>query len=279
MTQKHVKIGAYEVIARSEIETMTLPLMRLIPGVQLEQWELYRQRYPHSFADGNGWIARYGCYLVRSEQHTVLIDTGAGSNVFGTGQNGKLFQELQEHGVRPEHIDLVFLTHLHSDHVGWNLTPDGQPSFPHARYLVHEADWAFFQRPDIQASIAPYLERCVTPLQKRGVLDLFNGRHEIAPGLTAIPTTGHTPGHCSLLVSSEGQQGLIVGDVLQHPAQCTEPQWCTLFDIDTEQAIATRRQFIEWVIQEDLPLAVDHFPGTGFGRIVLEHGKPYWQEG
>jgi glyoxylase-like metal-dependent hydrolase (beta-lactamase superfamily II) len=93
-------------------------------------------------------------------------------------------------------VDTVFLTHLHGDHVGWALAPDGSPMFPGARYVTQEAEW------DAAES---YLRRAMTALDDLGALCLLDGEDVVAEEFTAIPTPGHSPGHASLLVSSGGE--------------------------------------------------------------------------
>ena len=106
------------------------------------------------FGGPNIWRTHYGCYLLRSQGRTILVDTGAGSAATNPGmiaffglEDGRLMSELQSAGVRPEDIDMVFFTHLHPDHVGWNLSESGaRVTFPRARYVINQADWDTFVR-------------------------------------------------------------------------------------------------------------------------------------
>lgn len=257
-----------------------LPLSRLFPSVPSEAWEPYRQRYPEVFGGPETWRNHYGCYLLRSQGRTILIDTGIGPGpvrVLG-GVQGRLLEELRATGVAPEEIDTVFFTHLHLDHVGWNLTAEGKPTFPRARYLIHQADWEAFHRPEAEANLPePYVARTITPLQSLGVLELLSGERALTAEVTAIPTPGHTPGHMSILVSSGGEKALITGDVLLHPAQVSEPEWCIAFDMDAEEAVRTRRRILDRLEAEGLTVVACHFPEPGYGRIVRLEGRRYWQ--
>ena len=101
----------------------------------------------------------------------------------------------------PNDIDTVFVSHLHADHVGWNIDPETSdvPTFKNARYTVHRADWEHFTVPDDDSEFGMEpIERSVIPLDRIGVLDLMEGETELAPGVTAILTPGHTPGHMAL---------------------------------------------------------------------------------
>ncbi len=213
---------------------------------------------------------------------TLLVDTGIGPGpvaLFGHSR-GQLMEELARHGVAPEDIHLVFLTHLHPDHVGWNLT-EGKPSFPNARYIASRSDWEVFHTPEVKAfmeSLVPgCVERDVTPLAQLGVLDLIEGETEILPGVRAFPTPGHTTGHMSLHVTSGSQQALILGDVFHHPAQVQVNEICIAFDMDPPAAIQTRRRIVEWAAAEGMPLAGCHLLPHGLGRIARRDGAFAWE--
>ena len=113
-------------------------------------------------------------------------------------------------------------------------------------------------------------------LDDLGALYLLDGEDIVAEAFTAIPTPGHSPGHASLLVSSGGEQALILGDVFAHPAQVTEPTWNIHFDADKEQASFTRAQLLDWLEADEITVAAGHIPGSGFGRVVNEEGRRHW---
>ena len=126
------------------------PLSQLFPSVPSQAWQPYRERYPDVFGGPNTWRNHYGGYLIRSQGKILLVDTGIGPGpvkLLGDAR-GHLLDELRANGVNPDAIDIVFFTHLHLDHVGWNLTADGKPTFPKARYVMHQADWEAFHRPE-----------------------------------------------------------------------------------------------------------------------------------
>ena len=257
-----------DITALTDIEGAFFRLDQIFPGVMEDQWEPYLQRYPWAFADRETLRGRVGSYVLRSPEGTVLVDTGVGPQAMGVG--GKLLVELERAGVHPEGVDTVFLTHLHGDHLGWSVKPDGEPVFPEARYVTQAAEWEIS---------APYLGRAVASLDDLGVLELLDGEEPVGEELTAIPTPGHSPGHSSLLVSSGGEQALVSGDAIVHPAQATEPTWNVHFDMDKEQAARTREMLLAWIESDGITVAAGHIPGSGFGRIVRdeeEPGRRYW---
>jgi glyoxylase-like metal-dependent hydrolase (beta-lactamase superfamily II) len=249
------------------------------PGVTLEQWQPYREPYPDTFV-GDNWLVRFCGILVKTSEATLLVDTGLGANPdpYWGVEKGKLLEALAGAGVRPEEIDIVFHSHLHADHVGWNVTEEGKPTFPNARYIVHRDDWKAFHEPLLEKAFPfPYLEEQVFSLEQAGVLELIDGETKIAPEITAIPAHGHTPGHMCLEIESKGEKGMICGDAILHPAQVREPDWPFVFDIDRELAARTRRELIDRIEREDMMLIQCHFPEPGHGRIVRRPDGRWWE--
>lgn len=270
------------------VDLSAFPLGQLFPGVPAEAWAPYRQRYPEVFNGPDIWRNHHGCYLLRSQGRTILVDTGSGSattnpgwvNAMLGGVDGRLMAELEASGVRPEEVDTVFFTHLHPDHVGWNLSQSGanpKAMFPEARYVVHQADWDTFGNPEVQKNFPQYWEETLGPLEKLGVLDLISDEQALTTELTAIPTPGHTPGHMSVAIDSAGQRALIMGDAAIHPAQLTEVDWVNIFEMDQDMAVRTRSRLGDQVESENAILVACHFPAPGFGRLVRIEGRRYWQ--
>jgi glyoxylase-like metal-dependent hydrolase (beta-lactamase superfamily II) len=264
-----ITVGRVEITALTDMEGAFFRLDQIFPGVMEDQWEPYWHRYPWAFADRETLRGRVGSYVLRSPEGTVLVDTGVGPQAMGAG--GRLLVELENAGVYPEDVDTVFLTHLHGDHLGWSVKPDGEPVFPEARYVTQAAEWEIS---------APYLGRAIAGLDDLGVLELLDGEEVVGEELTAIPTPGHSPGHTSLLVSSGREQALVSGDAIVHPAQATEPTWNVHFDMDKEQAARSREMLLAWLESDGMIVAAGHIPGSGFGRVVRdggEEGRRYWQ--
>jgi glyoxylase-like metal-dependent hydrolase (beta-lactamase superfamily II) len=290
MAEGKLFVGSVEVLALTDGEgEFPFPLSQLFPSVPAEAWAPFRQRYPELFPGPDTWHNHFGCYLLRSQGQIILVDTGIGSaatnpgmvSTLAGGVDGRLMVELQAAGLRPEDVDTVFFTHLHPDHVGWNLLRgDTSPraTFPRARHVMHQADWEAFKRPEVQASFPfQYWEETLGPLETLGLLDLITGERPLTGEITAIPTPGHTPGHMSLAIVSGGQRALILGDVAIHPAQVTEPDWAVIFDMDQQLAAQVRRQFLDRLEAEAATLVACHFPAPGFGRLVRLEGRRYWQ--
>ncbi len=290
MPEGTLTVGNVEILAINDGEVdFPFPLTDIFPSVPAEAWAQYQERYPEVFAGPTTWHAHWGGYLIRSEGQILLVNSGIGSstsnpgvvNNMNNGVDGNLLAELRSAGVAPGDVNTVFFTHLHPDHVGCNLTQEGnrlRATFSGARYVVHQADWEAFSSQEVQDLFPfPYWNETLGPLEGLGVLDLLTGEQALTSEVTALPTPGHTPGHMSLLINSGGERAVVLGDVAIHPAQVTEDDWHFAFELDQPQANRTRREFFDRLEQEGLTVAACHFPAPGFGRIVLIEGRRYWQ--
>ena len=285
MSDFTLKVGGVEIVALSDMNLpFPMPLTQLFPSAPAEAWEPYKGLYPDAFEQDH-MLIEIGCYLVRSEGQTILIDTGYGEGPIEAigGRKGELMDDLIAKGIRPEEVNTVFISHLHSDHVGWNVVErDGrlEPAFPNARYVAHQADLDHFRRADIQAaSTFPFMDRCVESIVGMGLFDTLTEDANLTGEVRALHTPGHTPGHMSILVSSQGAEALIQGDVLVHPAQVTEDDWNCHFDFDWPLSTETRRKMLEDVEAQGTPVVSCHFPAPGFGTVVRREGRRYWQVG
>jgi glyoxylase-like metal-dependent hydrolase (beta-lactamase superfamily II) len=209
----------------------------------------------------------------------ILVDTGMGIGPHQhTGKKGELLDSLKKLGIKQEQVSAVVTTHCHGDHIGWNVTYDGdrpRPTFPNATYFIAANDWDHYTKPEVKNDA---FDRGVRPLQGLGVLKLTKGVVEIAPGISTLPTNGHTPGHQCVLVQSGGQTGVLTGDLFHNVAQVSEQHWCPTFDWRTDLSTASRR-WLMWRAQaEEWTVFSGHLPtGSSIGRIVDKNGKPAWQ--
>ena len=180
----------------------------------------------------------------------------------------ELLERIGEHGVGPDQIDLVLLTHLHGDHVGWNVREDGKLTFPYACYLVSQVECDYWLSPTAPVERGAVFSQSQTRTQlDAGQLDTFDGQHEVAAGLTMIPTPGHTAGHCSVLLSSAGERLIILGDVAPHSGHLGHPNWRPVFDHEPDRAAETRRVVTGEAAAVGTFLTGGHFPILSAGRL------------
>ncbi len=204
------------------------------------------------------WRLPVNSVLIRGAGTTVLVDTGLGPEprTFMPGAGARLLAELERAGSSAAEVDLVVHTHLHIDHVGW----DG--FFPNARYVVPTDDWSYFMS---EASLQqrPHLGDRVEPLDDAGLVVLVDGELEVASGIRLVPTPGHTPGHASVFVESEGDELVVLGDVVVHELQLADPDLVYVSDHDPELSASTRRRVLGRLADSGTDVIVAHFPGPG----------------
>ncbi|MFJ5064845.1 MBL fold metallo-hydrolase [Kitasatospora sp. NPDC088556] len=215
----------------------------------------------------------------------VLVDTGIGNgkeraNPAWHHLRTDYLERLTAAGFAPDSVDLVILTHLHADHVGWNtreVNDEWVPTFPHARYLTSRAEREFWAGYDLEEARRQMFLDSVIPVERAGMLDLVDVPAEgveVAPGLRLIPTPGHTPGHVAVELTSRGEAALITGDCVHHPVQLAHPAIGACVDIDPRQSEASRRKLLGSLADTDTLLLGTHFAPPTAGR-VLTHGDAY----
>jgi glyoxylase-like metal-dependent hydrolase (beta-lactamase superfamily II) len=266
--------GDCELISLTDAH-MQFPWAMFFIGIPLEEIETYRDLYPQCWGE-RGFATDAGAYVVRTGGKTVLVDTGIGPGPIAQlgGVEGKMIDDMKAKGVRPEDIDVVVHTHLHFDHVGWNLAGGKTPTFPNATYYAPEADMEYFAA---NMAANPQFAAQVLPLKELGRLQSYAGEVTLAPNVTTIPTPGHTPGHASVLVASAGEMAIITGDLAHHPAQVDHTEWSPAWEHDPKMSAASRKRIIERLEGERGIAAFCHFPGEGFGRIVRSGDRRLFQ--
>jgi len=271
-----VRVGNVEIVCVTDI-VPTFPLEVGFPSVPADAWPEFQSRYPTAFEGTAGFKPHMGAYWLRCEDGPVVIDTGIGPRpveMIG-GQSGTLPESMRAHALQPADAKKVFHTHAHFDHVGWNAV-DGKLTFPNARHTMHRLDWETFHDAEVLANFPPYVTEALDPLNAAGVLDLIDGEQALTSELMAFPTPGHTPGHMSVLVSSQGEKAIITGDVLANPAQVTNPDWVFGFDMDPGSAVETRTALLDRIEAEGLKIVTCHFPAPGAGTIIRVEGRRYF---
>lgn len=274
MSGETISVGNVQIQALQDISTPARPSI-IFPMSSPEKL----QGFEHFINPRGHFTLNIGAFAVRSDGKLILVDTGIGNKNREAYRNGDLPENMRAAGIAPDDVDIVLITHLHIDHVGWNTVErDGAwvPFFPRARYVIQRREWEYWTQPEIGATAA-YVEDSVLPLEKTGQLDLIEDVTSVTPEITTVPTPGHTPAHVSIAIVSDGERALITGDVAHHPVQLTEWEWSVAFDLDQAQARETRRQLIERVERERELVIGTHFPAPGFGRLVRLEGRRIWQ--
>jgi glyoxylase-like metal-dependent hydrolase (beta-lactamase superfamily II) len=193
-------------------------------------------------------------------------------------------------GFRPEDVDYVFCTHLHSDHCGWNTQLRGGrfvPTFPNARYIMVRREYDRWdpRRPGHHPSEhnAGVFEASVLPVLEAGLAELVADTHRISPSLLIEPAWGHTAGHSALHLSSAGEEACFTGDVFHHPLELVHPELDARSCEDFAQTLATRRRLIARCLATGALIVPAHFAAPYVGFVREENGavifEPHQPEG
>lgn len=233
--------------------------------------------YPNFVNEQDQMLLSIHALLIEAPGLRLVVDTCIGNDKPRGLSGGKslstnFLQAFEAAGWTRDSVDAVICTHMHVDHVGWNtMLVDGRfvPTFPKARYLFGRVEfdhWTSEGEDEQQAILAD----SVQPIVDAGLAEFVSLDHVVSPHVRLVPTTGHTPGHVSVMIESEGQSAVITGDMSHHPCQMAHPDWSTSFDSDRNAAAVTRaRMFAEWADAAHLVIGT-HYAAPTAGHICRD---------
>ena len=267
-------LGDFEVTALSD-GTVPLPMNKLLTGIKQEDAEA---ALASSFL-GSPTETSVNAFLINTGSKLVMVDTGA-AGLFGPSL-GRLLASLKAAGYQPEQVDEIYITHLHGDHVG-GLMAGGKMAFPNAVVRVdqHDADFWLSQANMDKASAEQKgafqgAMTSLNPYVQAGKFKPFEGDTELVPGVRAMATHGHTPGHSVYLVESKGKKLVLWGDLMHVAAvQFDDPTVTIAFDSDSKAALAQRQKVFAMAATEGYIVGAAHISFPGLGRLRAE-GKGY----
>lgn len=218
--------------------------------------------------------------IVESDGQLLMVDTCIGNDKERTYPRWNQMQtdfldKLRAAGYTPAQFDTVLCTHMHVDHVGWNTRlVDGvwQPTFANARYLYSEDEWAHWRTEPQE--YGPVIEDSVQPIFDAGLADLVRPDHRVTDEVWLEPTPGHTPGHVSIHIASEGEEAVITGDMIHHPCQIAHWDWSSSADWNQELSAETRTSFLQRYSDRPVLIIGTHFAAPTAGHIVRD-GETY----
>jgi len=206
--------------------------------------------------------------LYRDGTNTVLFDVGSGPDFMPTA--GTVADSLDAIGLAPEDITHVLFTHAHPDHI-WGLLDDfDEPLFYEATYMMGRAEWDYWWNPETVNTIGEARAAFAVGAKRRmeaieDAVELFDDGDEVLPGIAAVSTPGHTPGHMAFQIAGGA---LVVGDAIgNHHVALRRPEWRSGSDQDADKAVATRQMLLDRLTNEDLTVVGFHLPDGGMGRI------------
>ena len=219
----------------------------------------------------------FGCYLITDGDRTVMVDAGIGDAVSQPGLTAGLMPEAVDAlGIPRDSVETVIYSHMHFDHIGGSQR-GRRIVFEKARHLFHENEWSHWSV--AKDDIGTAAQGIMKPLFDAEVVDFIDQDTQVLPGVTAVEAFGHTPGHLTVSIISEGTRTLIGGDISNHPFHVEHPDWSLPVDNDHEMASTTRDRVFEAIKDTDTRFLAGHYPMPGIGKIVTDDGVRVYQPG
>ncbi|MGD2101727.1 MAG: MBL fold metallo-hydrolase [Acidimicrobiia bacterium] len=218
----------------------------------------------------------FGCYLITDGDRTMMIDAGIGEIAQEGMTAGLMPAAVDALGIARESVEMVLYTHMHYDHIGGSQR-GGKIVFPDARHVFHSNEWDHWK--SLKDEFGEAARTIMGPLFEADVVDFIDSDTEFLPGVTAVESFGHTPGHLTASIISDGTRTIIGGDVSNHPFQVEHPHWSLPVDNDHALAGATRDRLFERIKDTPTTFVAGHYPMPGVGRIVTDDDVRVYQPG
>jgi glyoxylase-like metal-dependent hydrolase (beta-lactamase superfamily II) len=301
-------VGDMSIVKVHELDLNGFAATQLLPGLD----PAVLARHP-DWVDARTYNVKTGCILmsvhtwvVRHEGKVILIDTGIGNDKdrptlkVMDHLHTPYLERLANIGVQPDDVDYILLTHIHSDHVGWNTRWDGDgwvPTFPNATIICSDLEWRYgvaltagdeqviaaireeagFGSP-VRIPLPGVFSDSMLPIEAAGRLRrvLVDGS-EVLDGVRFLSTAGHSIDHAAISITSKGQEAIFGGDVVHHPFEFSEPDLVSIFCEFPEASRHARRWLARHAAERDAVYFSSHFPATSVGKVI-ETGKNFrWE--
>lgn len=266
------QVGAVKVTRIVELTTASLG-PHLLPQATPEL--MLAVPWLNPFIDEQGRIIlSMHALVVEADEKLIVVDTCIGNDKERAyprwhQMQTNFLERFEALGFDPDAVDVVLCTHMHVDHVGWNTRWQNdawQPTFSNARYLYAQQEWAHWQTEEQE--YGPVVEDSVQPIFDAGLAEVVPSNHQVSNAVRLISTPGHTPGHVSVGIESQGRSAVITGDMIHHPCQILHPQWASLADVDGNLGVATRDAFLARYSDTETLIIGTHFATPTAGYVV-----------
>jgi glyoxylase-like metal-dependent hydrolase (beta-lactamase superfamily II) len=244
------KVGKVKITKVVELETVGSTRF-ILPLASNEEIQKLPWLIPHFATEEGRLKMSIHSLVVETPKHRIVIDTGLGNDKQGrnvptwNNRNEPFLEKLTAAGFPPDSIDTVLCTHLHVDHVGWNTRLVGGkwvPTFASARYLFGKTEYEYWRDHAANPAHVAVFNDSVKPIWDAGKAELIASDASLTSEISMIFTPGHSPGHMSIHIRSDGEEGLLTGDVAHHPCQMAHLDWSSTADSDPKQSVVARRE-------------------------------------
>lgn len=243
-------------------------------------WVLWGDLVADEIDDKRRLLQALNCLLIETPSGRVLVETGIGDRLDDKTRAMRDYQgpwivpALETAGFLPGTVDVVAMSHLHFDHAGGLLRADGERAFPRARIVAQRAEWevALGDNPRLVAS---YVQPELRLVRDWGAEGWADGEREVLPGVTVIPTGGHSTGHQAIIVRGTGEGGRTVaflGDLFMRPWGAN-PRWVTAFDDFPLDSVVRKAELFRQAVEEDWTIVLSHEPRRPVGRLVPDRDR------
>jgi len=220
--------------------------------------------------------------LIRTGKHNILLDCGIGRkwgakqrDIYAIEEHPNLLNSLAQAGLKPSDITILFHSHMHHDHTGWNTQLNGQgepePVFVNARHVIHKIELENVHHPN-EIQRGTYLAANIAPIDATGGWDIFEYPRDIAPGITVFHTGGHTAGHSGVRLVSGGQVALFMADLFPTTAHRHLP-WITAYDEYPMDTLEIKRRLFRECVEHNSLVLLNHDPAALAVRLHLQGDK------
>ena len=269
-------LGDFEVTALSD-GTVELPVNKILTNIKSAKVDAALAKYSLK----SPLETSVNAYLINTGEKLILIDTGA-AKLFGPTL-GNLQESIKAAGYSAEQVDEIYITHMHADHVGGLMSGD-KMAFPNAIVRSDKKDADFWlskdnleKAPEANKGFFQGAQASVNPYVSAGKYKPFEGNTDLVPGIKAVVTRGHTPGHAVYVVESKGQKMVVLGDLMHVAAvQFAQPTVAIVFDGDSKTAIAERKKLYANAAKEHYLFAAAHVSFPGIGRVRPDGAGYAW---